>query len=150
LYPSLTENFTERWIQDVIFKGKDWKAIKSAYNFEPLLDFKKYHRLYERFDLYYVKESVLFCIDVKAWSLASGNRLSKKSLEKTQNKLDTIASDYWEFSEVRGLLLNLHAPQEKNDQYSPTLFSGNLIYFDDHHFPVESNVLRDFLFNKEK
>ena len=28
LYPSLTENFTERWIQDEIFKGKDWKAIK--------------------------------------------------------------------------------------------------------------------------
>ena len=88
LYPSLTENFTERWIKDVIFKGKDWKTIKSSYGFEPLLDFKKYHKLYERFDLYYVKGSTLFCIDVKAWSLASGNRLSKKTAVKTQNKLN--------------------------------------------------------------
>ena len=78
-----------------------------------------------------------------------GNRLSKKTLEKTQNKLDTIKSDYPEFNEVRGLLLNLHAPQEKNHQYSPILFSGNLIYFDDYHFPVESNILREFLFRKE-
>jgi hypothetical protein len=150
LYPSLTENFTECWIQDVIFNGKDWNTIKSIYGFEPLLDYKKYNKLYERFDLYYTRESTLFCIDVKAWSLASGNRLSKKTLEKTQNKLDTIKSNYPEFSEVRGLLLNLHAPQEKNHQYSPTLFSGNLIYFDDHHFPVESNILREFLFHKEK
>lgn len=149
LYPSLTENFTERWIQDVIFNGKDWKAIKSIYGFEPLLDFNKYNKLYEWFDLYYIKESTLFCIDVKAWGLASGNRLSKKTLEKAQNKLNTIASDYPEFNEVRGLLLNLHAPQEKNHHYPPTLFSGNLIYFDDHHFPVESSILRDFLFEKE-
>ena len=150
LYPSLTENFTERWIQDVIFTGKDWKAIKSIYGFEPLSDFGKYNKLYERFDLYYTRGSTLFCIDVKAWSLASGNRLSKKTLEKTQSKLDVIKADYPEFHEVRGLLLNLHAPQEKNHQYSPALFSGNLIYFDDHHFPVESNILREFLFCKEK
>lgn len=149
LYPSFTENFTERWIQDVIFNGKDWKAIKSIYGFEPLLDFKKYYRLYEMFDLYYIKESTLFCIDVKAWSLASGNRLSKKTLEKAQKKLNAIASAYPEFSEVRGLLLNLHAPQEKNQHYPPTLFSGNLIYFDDHHFPIESSILRDFFFEKE-
>lgn len=150
LYPSLTENFTECWIQDVIFNGKDWNAIKSIYGFEPLSDSRKYNKLYERFDLYYIRGSTLFCIDVKAWSLASGNRLSKKTLEKTQRKLDGIQSDYPEFSEVRGLLLNLHAPQEKNHQYSPTLFSGNLIYFDDYHFPVESNILREFLFHKEK
>jgi hypothetical protein len=94
LYPSLTENFTERWIKDVVFKGKDWKAIKANYGFEPLLDFKKYNKLYERFDLYYIKDNTLFCIDVKAWSIASGNRLSNKTLEKTQNKLNTIVSDY--------------------------------------------------------
>jgi len=149
LYPSLTENFAERWIQDVVFKGKDWKAIKVIYGFEPLLDFKKYNKLYERFDLYYIKDNTLFCIDVKAWSIMSGNRLSTKTLEKTQNKLNAIVSDYPEFSAVRGLLLNLHATQEKNYQYSSTLFSGNLIYFDDHNFPVESNILKDFLFHKE-
>ena len=150
LYPSLTENFAERWIKDVVFKGKDWKAIKAIYGFEPLLDFKKYHKLYERFDLYYIKDNTLFCIDVKAWSVASGNRLSNKTLEKTQNKLNTIVSDYPEFNAVRGLLLNLHATQEKNHQYSPTLFSGNLIYFDAHKFAVESNILKDFLFQKDK
>ena len=150
LYPSFTETFTECWIQDVIFNGKDWNAIKSIYGFEPLLDFRKYNNLYERFDLYYTRGSTLFCIDVKAWSLASGNRLSKDTLKKAKNKLDIIKSGYPEFNEVRGLLLNLHAPQEKNHQYSPALFSGNLIYFDDHHFPIESNILRDFLFHKEK
>ncbi|MEG4321950.1 MULTISPECIES: hypothetical protein [unclassified Microcoleus] len=150
LYPSLAENFVERWIEDVVFKGKDWKAIKSIYGFEPLPDFKKYRKLYERFDLYYVKENTLFCIDVKAWSLASGNRLSKKTLDKTENKLKEIVSDYPEFSTARGLLLNLHAAQEKNQQYSPTLFSGNLIFFDDRNCPVQSNILTDFLFQKEK
>ncbi|MFN6539506.1 MAG: hypothetical protein RM021_024570 [Nostoc sp. EkiNYC01] len=150
LYPSLTENFAERWIKDVIFKGKDWKTIKDNYGFEPLLDFKKYHKLYERFDLYYIKENTLFCIDVKAWSVASGNRLSNQTLEKTQNKLNTIVSDYPELNAVRGLLLNLHAKQEKNNQYSPILFSGNLIYFDRYNIPVESNILKDFLFHKEK
>jgi hypothetical protein len=150
LYPSLTENFAERWIKDVVFEGKDWKAIKAIYGFEPLLDFKKYHKLYERFDLYYIKDNTLFCIDVKAWSVASGNRLSNKTLEKTQNKMDTILSDYSEFKAVKGLLLNLHATQEKNHQYSPTLFSGNLIYFDCHNFPIESNILKKFLFQKEK
>ncbi|MBX9257914.1 hypothetical protein H1Q63_28990 [Desmonostoc muscorum CCALA 125] len=150
LYPSLTENFTECWIQDEIFNGKEWKAIKVIYGFERLLDFKKYNKLYERFDLYYIKESALFCIDVKAWSIASGNRLSKQTLEKTQNKLNAIVSDYPEFNNVKGLLLNLHANKEKNQQHSPTLFSGNLIYFDDHKFPVQSNILKYFLFQKVK
>ncbi|MEH2026138.1 hypothetical protein [Nostoc sp.] len=150
LYPSLTENFTECWIKDVVFKGKEWKAIKIIYGFEQLLDFKKYNKLYERFDLYYIKDNTLFCIDVKAWSIASGNRLSNKTLEKSQNKLNAILSDYPKFSAVRGLLLNLHATQEKSHQYSPTLFSGNLIYFDSQSFPVESNILKDFLFSKEK
>ena len=78
LYPSLTENFTECWIQDVIFNGKDWNAIKSIYGFEPLSDFRKYNKLYERFDLYYTRGSTLFCIDVKAWSLASGIVFQKR------------------------------------------------------------------------
>ena len=150
LYPSLTENFTERWIKDEIFQGKDWKAIKNFYGFEQLLNFKKYNKLYERFDLYYIKENTLFCIDVKAWSVASGNRLSKQTLEKTQNKLNAIVVDYPEFSTVKGLLLNLHASQEKNQQHSPTLFSGNLIYFDEHNSPVESDILKDFLFQRVK
>ncbi|MEG5052919.1 MULTISPECIES: hypothetical protein [unclassified Microcoleus] len=150
LSPSLAENFVKRWIQDVIFQGKDWKDIKSSYRFEPLQDFKKYRKLYERFDLYYVKENTLFCIDVKAWSLASGNRLSKKTLDKTENKLKEIVSDYPEFSTARGLLLNLHAAQEKNQQYSPMLFSGNLIFFDERNCPVQSNILKEFLFPKEK
>lgn len=150
LYPSLTENFTERWIQDVIFQGKDWEAIKVIYGFERLLDFKKYNKLYERFDLYYIKDNTLFCIDVKAWSVASGNRLSNKTLERTQHKLNAIASDYPEFNDVRGLLLNLHANKEKTHQYSPILFSGNLIYFGDRKCPVESNILKDFLFHKER
>jgi hypothetical protein len=147
LYPSLTEYFTECWIQDVIFSGKDWSDIKSIYGLEPLLDFDKYNRLYERFDLYFTRGSTLFCIDVKAWSLISGNRLSKRTLEKTENKLDTIKSDYPEFHEVKGLLLNLHAPQEKSHRFSSSLFSGNLIFFDDYRFPVESNILREFLFH---
>lgn len=149
LYPSLTENFAERWISDVVFKGNGWKAIKAFYGFEPLLDFRKYNKLYELFDLYYIKGNTLFCIDVKAWIITSGNRLSTKTLEKTQDKLNAIISNHPEFSAVRGLLLNLHAAQEKNHQYSPMLFSGNLLYFDSHSFPVESNSLRDFLFHKE-
>ncbi|MBD2203202.1 hypothetical protein H6G33_17360 [Calothrix sp. FACHB-1219] len=150
LYPSLTENFTECWIKDVVFQGKDWKTIKSIYGFEQLRDFKKYHKLYEKFDLYYIKDNTLFCIDVKAWSLYSGNRLSNETLEKAQKKLNSIVSDYPKFSNVRGLLLNLHGTQEKNHQYSPTLFSGNLIYFDRHNIPVASNILKDFLFVKER
>ena len=150
LYPSLAENFVERWIEDVVFQGKDWKDIKASYSFEPLQNFKKYHKLYERFDLYYVKDNTLFCIDVKAWSVASGNRLSKKTLDKTENKLKAIVSDYPEFSTARGLLLNLHAAQEKNQQHSPILFSGNLIFFNDRNCPVQSNILTDFLFQKEK
>lgn len=151
LYPSLAENFVERWIKDEVFKeGKDWKAIKSIYRFEELRDFKKYCKLYELFDLYYVKENTLFCIDVKAWSVASGNRLSKKTLDKTENKLKEIVSDYPEFSTARGLLLNLHAAQEKNQQHSPMLFSGNLIFFDERNCPVESKFLKEFLFQKEK
>ncbi|MCA6533896.1 MAG: hypothetical protein IM585_08835 [Pseudanabaena sp. M135S2SP2A07QC] len=150
LYPSLAENFVERWIQNVIFTGKAWKDIKTNHGFEPLLDFKRYNKLYEQFDLYYVKNNALFCIDVKAWSIASGNNLSSKTLEKAQNKLNAIASGYSEFGTVKGLLLNLHATQEKNQQYSPTLFSGSLICFDNHNFPVESSILKDFLFQKEK
>jgi hypothetical protein len=149
LYPSLTEAFVERWIKDVIFKGKDWKAIKAMYRFEPLIDFKKYSKLYERFDLYYIKDNRLFCIDVKTWSRSSGNRLSNQTLDKTKNKLNTIASNYPEFHTVKGLVLNLHANQEKTQQYSPTLFSGNLIYFDDRNCPVESSILKDFLFDTE-
>ncbi|MBD2486536.1 hypothetical protein [Aulosira sp. FACHB-615] len=150
LYPSLTENFAERWIKDVLFKGKDWKIIKSIYGFEAFIDFNKYHKLYERFDLYYIKDNTLFCIDVKAWSQASGNRLSQKTLEKAQNKLDAIVSDYPEFKAVKGLLLNLQAKQEKNHQHSPNLFSGNLIYLDRYNIPVESDILKNFLFQKEK
>jgi len=150
LYPSLTENFVERWIKDVIFQGQDWKAIKTIYGFEPLLDFKKYCKLYERFDLYYIKDNRLFCIDVKAWSIPSGNRLSNQTLEKTQDKLNAIGSEYPEFQAVKGLLLNLHANLEKNHQYSPTLLSGNLIYCDDRNCPVASNILQDFLFTPEK
>ncbi|KJH72583.1 hypothetical protein [Aliterella atlantica] len=150
LYPSLTENFTERWIQDVIFQGKDWNAIKAIYGFEQLLNFKKYNKLYELFDLYYIKDNILFCIDVKAWSMASGNRLSNKTLEKTQNKLNTIITEYPEFSAVRGLLLNLHTNKEKSHQYSPILFSGNLIYFDARNCPVESSIIKEFLFYKQK
>lgn len=145
LYPSLAENFVERWIQDIIFQGKKWKDIKTIYGFDPLLDFQKYCKLYERFDLYYIKDNRLFCIDVKAWSRASGNRLSKETVEKTQSKLHEICSDYPEFQDVKGLLLNLHSNQEKNHQYSPTLFSGNLIYSDQRNCPVPSNILRDFL-----
>jgi hypothetical protein len=148
LYPSLTENFVQRWIQDIIFQGKNWEAIKAVYGFEQLLDFKKYSKLYEKFDLYYIKDNMLFCIDVKAWTQASGNRLSSETLEKTKNKLNTILSDYPEFSVVKGLLLNLHANKEKNDKHSSTLFSGNLIYFDSCNYPVESSILRDFLLNK--
>ncbi|WP_013322965.1 hypothetical protein [Gloeothece verrucosa] len=150
LYPSLAENFVARWIRDIIFEGKDWKAIKTFYGFERLLDFKKYNKLYERFDLYYIKGNTLLCIDVKAWSKTSGNRLSKETVEKSKDKLNIIVSDYPEFSNVRGLLLNLHARQEKDNQYPPMLYSGNLIYFDNHNFPVESDTLRNFLFQKEK
>ncbi len=148
LYPSFTENFVQRWIQDIIFKGKDWKAIKAFYGFEALLDFKKYSKLYEKFDLYYIKDNMLFCIDVKAWSKSSGNRLSSETLEKAKNKLKIIPEDYPKFKAVKGLLLNLHASKAKNAQHSSTLFSGNLIYFNSHNHPVESTILRDFLLNK--
>lgn len=149
LYPSLAETFTERWIHNILFDGRDWKEIKLMYGFEPVQDFTKYNRLYELFDLFYIKGTALYCIDVKAWSQASGNRLSKKTLEKTHKKLGIIASAHPEFSRVKGLLLNLHALEEKNHRYSPNLMSGNLIYFDEYRFPVESNILRSFLFQKE-
>lgn len=143
LYPSFTEYFVEHWIKQVIFS-------KSCYGFEQLVDFKKYNKLYEKFDLFYLKGNELFCIDVKAWSKASGNRLSTETVKKTQDKLQAITSDYSEFSKVKGLLLNLHATKEKNQKHSQNLFSGNLIFFDNQHFPVESRILRDFLFSKEK
>ena len=117
LYPSLTENFVQRWIKDIIFKEKDWKAIKNIYGFEQLLDFKKYPQLYERFDLYYIQNDVLFCIDVKGWSRASGNRLSKPTVNKAKKKLKTIAGHYLEFKAVKGLLLNLHSSQEKSHKH---------------------------------
>jgi hypothetical protein len=148
LYPSLTENFVQRWIQDIIFTGRDWKVIKSSNGFEPLLDFEKYSKLYEKFDLYYKKDNMLFCIDVKAWSKSSGNRLSSETLEKAKNKLKRIPEDYPEFKAVKGLLLNLHASKAKNVQHSSTLFSGNLIYFDSRNYLSESSILRDFFFNK--
>ena len=149
LYPSLTENFVERWIKDVIFTGKDWSAIKDIYGFEQLLDFKKYPQLYELFDLYYMRDNILFCIDVKSWSKASGNLLSKNTVIKAEKKLKTIAKDYPEFNTVKGLLLNLHASKEKPPLDSPTLSSGNLIYFES-NCPVESTILRNFLFQKNK
>lgn len=149
-YPSFTENFAKDWIQEIIFEGLDWKTIESRYRFEPLADLRKYNKLYELFDLFYVKdEKLLLCIDVKAWSKISGNRLSKRTLEKAQNKLEAIRSEYPEFQIVKGMLLNLHAPQEKNVQHSPTLYSGNLIYFDSNHLPVESDGLRRFLFTRK-
>ncbi|MGC4098979.1 MAG: hypothetical protein QM706_17860 [Nitrospira sp.] len=82
LYPSLAENFAERWIHNIIFGGRDWIEIKSKYGFEPMQDFAKYHRLYELFDLFYIRGAILYCIDVKAWSQVSGNCLSKKTLDK--------------------------------------------------------------------
>ena len=145
LYPSFAENFVEQWIKDVIFGGNPEK-----YGFEQLKDFTAYNILYEKFDLYYVKENELFCIDVKAWSNISGNRLSMETLEKAKKKLIAIASEYSKFSKVNGLLLNLHSSAEKSHQYSPNLFSGNLIFFDEQHLPIESKVLRKFLFSKEK
>lgn len=145
LYPSLTENFVEGWIKEVIFSGKE-----RSYGFEQLVDFKRYHKLYEKFDLYYLKGDELFCIDVKAWSMASGYRLSKETVQKTQDKLEAIISDYSDFSQVKGLLLNLHAAKEKNHKHSKNLFSGNLIFSDHQHFPVESSILKNFLFSKEK
>ena len=148
-YPSFAENFVECWIKDVIFGGKDWKIIKLRYDFEKLVNFETYNTLYERFDLYYTKGDELFCIDVKAWSKASGNSLSKKTLKKTQDKLRAIAAAYPNFRTVKGLLLNLHSSKEKSHKYSHTLFSGSLIFFDSHHFPVESKILRDFLFSRE-
>jgi hypothetical protein len=146
LYPSLAENFVERWIQKIIFQGKEWKNIKISHQFQQLLDFRKYNKLYEKFDWYYTKDNQLFCIDVKAWSLASGNRLGQETVKKAQTKLDAIITDYPEFKIVKGLLLNLHAPQEKITQHSLNLCSGNLIYFNEYNLPVASNILQDFLF----
>lgn len=153
LYPSLAENFVERWIKDVIFQGKHWKNIKILYGFEQLSDFKKYPKLYELFDLYYAKDNILFCIDVKAWSQASGNRLSSNTVKKAKNKLKQIAEDYSKFTTTKGLLLNLYAPKAKNTQHPSKphqLFSGNLIYLDSHNFPVDSNILKEFLLPKQK
>lgn len=152
LYPSFSEHFIKHWIKKVIFKDKDWEMITKIYGFEELQlrELKKYNKLYEQFDLYYRKEDTLFCIDVKAWSIASGNHLSQETLKKTQDKLDKILSDYPGFSAVRGLLLNLHAPKERSHQHSLQLFSGNFMYFDDDHRPVESDILKNFLFCKEK
>ena len=146
-YPSLTENFVARWIKDVIFQGKDWKNIKTSYGFEQLSNFQKYNKLYELFDLYYLENDTLFCIDVKAWSKGSGNSLSQETVEKTKEKLNTIVSDYTEFATVRGLLLNLRGEKiDRKPDPESNLSSGNLIYFDDSNCPVESKILRNFLF----
>lgn len=150
LYPSLAENFVEKWIQRSIFSAKDWKAIKSEYGFEPIKDFPKYNKLYEKFDLYYMRNKELYCIDVKAWGKESGNRLSKKTLEKAEKKINLIESEYPEFKTVKGLLLNLHAEKERNHRHSAKLYSGNLIFFDDYYFPVASKILQRFLFNKDQ
>ena len=148
LYPSLAENMVETWIREVIFEGKNWASIKSTFGIQPLVDFRTYHKLFERFDLFYTRGKTLFCIDVKAWSEVSGYRLSQKTIEKAQRKLEDIQSDYPEFSSVRGLLLNLHAPLEKYQKLSPSLSSGNLFYLDPNHHPVESSTLREFLVQK--
>ena len=145
LYPSLAENMVEAWIREVIFEGKSWASIKTMFGIQPLVDFKTYHKLFERFDLFYTRGKTLFCIDVKAWSEVSGYRLSQKTIDKAQRKLEDIQSDYPEFSSVRGLLLNLHAPLEKYQKLSPSLSSGNLFYLDPNHHPVESSTLKDFL-----
>ena len=150
LYPSLTENFIERWIKDIIFNGKDWKVIRDIYGFEQLIDFQNFPQLYEQFDLYYVQNKILFCIDVKSWSQASGNRLSNPTVNKAKKKLKTIAKNYPEFNTVKGLLLNLYASKDKLIPHSSTLFSGNLIYYDSRNCPVESTILRNFLFQKNK
>jgi hypothetical protein len=141
----------ESWIHEVIFSGKDWDTVKSLYGVERLLDFKQYHKLYERFDLYYIRNgNELFCIDVKAWSAVSGNRLSKETLQKARRKVNEIRTCYPQFSKVKGLLLNLQAMQEKNHQHSPNLFSGSLVFFDGRNYPVESSILRNFLFAREQ
>ncbi|MFZ6027285.1 MAG: DEAD/DEAH box helicase family protein [Chloroflexota bacterium] len=148
LYPSLTENIVETWIRDVIFDGKSWKAIQSAYGVRPLTDFRTYHKLFERFDLFYVRGSALYCIDVKAWSEVSGYRLSHKTVDKAIQKLEEIQAAYPKFTRVSGLLLNLHAPLEKHQELAADLSSGNLFYLDANHNPVESNTLRDFLIRR--
>ncbi|MEM7594120.1 MAG: hypothetical protein AAF383_21855 [Cyanobacteria bacterium P01_A01_bin.83] len=150
LYPSLTENFVEHWIEEVIFNNQNWENIKQYYGFTQLTDYQNYPQLYEQFDLYYVKGNILFCIDVKAWSKYSDKNLAQKTVNKAKKKLKTITKNHEEFSLVKGLLLNLHAPKEKITEHSSTLFSGNLIYFDSHNCPVESDILRDFLFQRNK
>lgn len=151
LYPALAEHFVECWIREFIFLGKDWKTIKTEYRIEPLRNFRKYNKLYEQFDLYYVRYGhELLGVDVKAWSRISGDRLSVSTIKKAQNKLVDIRSNYPEFKEVNGLLLNLHSLQEKSHRYPPALFSGNLIYSDEEYRPVESQVLNHFLFARSK
>lgn len=148
LYPSLTENIVEAWVREVSFEGKSWKSIQSAFGISPLTDFRTYHKLFERFDLFYVRESSLYCIDVKAWSEVSGYRLSQKTVDKAMRKLDEIRAAYPEFTRVSGLLLNLHAPLEKHQKLAADLSSGNLFYLDSYHKPVESTTLRDFLIRR--
>jgi len=148
LYPSLTESIVEAWIQDVIFEGKNWSTIQAVFGIKLLTDFKTYHKLFERFDLFYVRGDALYCIDVKAWSEVSGYRLSQKTIEKAVRKLKEIRTAYPEFSRVSGLLLNLHAPLEKNQKLAEGLTSGNLFYLDENHNPVESTTVRDFLIRR--
>jgi hypothetical protein len=147
LYPSFAENFVDLWISKEIFQSADRDNLKNFYGFDQLRDFKKYNALYELFDLYYTKDNTLFCIDVKVWSQVSGYRLSHDAVEKAKNKLQSIPEKYPEFNLVKGLLLNLHAPQDKQSQYADNLWSGNLIYFDSENFPIASTILRNFLFS---
>lgn len=148
LYPSLAEKIVETWIREVIFEGKSWKSIQSAYGISPLTDFRTYHKLFELFDLFYVRGSALYCIDVKAWSEVSGYRLSQKTVDKAMRKLDEIRAAYPEFTRVSGLLLNLHAHLEKHQKLAADLSSGNLFFLDPYHKPVESTTLRDFLIRR--
>ena len=115
-----------------------------------MTDFTTYPQLYEQFDLYYLQNEILFCIDVKAWSKVSDSRLSKDTVLKAKKKLEAIAKSYPEFKIVKGLLLNLHASKEKTMRHSSRLFSGNLIYADSRNCPVESTVLKNFMFQKIK
>jgi hypothetical protein len=145
LYPSLAENMVEAWIKEVIFDDKSWASIQSTFGIQPLVDFKTYHKLFERFDLFYTRGNALYCIDVKAWSETSGYRLSQKTIDKAQQKLEDIQSSYPEFTNVQGLLLNLHSPLDNFHKLSSSLTSGNLFYLDSNHQPIESNTLKEFL-----
>lgn len=147
-FPALAENMVTAWIQEVIYGGKKWPDIKAMFGITSLTNFRKYNQLFERFDLYYIRGTTLYCIDVKAWSEPSGYRLSAKTVDKTLRKLEEIQSAYPEFTSVKGLLLNLHAPSDKTEQLSSSLSTGTLFYPDQYNNPIESVTLRYFLIGK--